>query len=74
MQELMQEGTDLSDVLDILENGYESPRKRKRGTVEKWLNRGNKTYNAVIVKDYYETNKEEVWLLIHFGKFTTKRK
>ena len=72
MQELMQEGKTIYDVVEILENGYDAPRKRKEGTIEKWLNKGKKTYNAVIVKDYYEILKEDCWVLIHFGKFTRR--
>lgn len=69
MRELMDEGMTLLDVFDILEQGYDAPRKRKQGTIEKWRDKRNKTYNAVIVRDYNETLKEEVWVLIHFGKF-----
>jgi len=69
MRELMKEEKTLYDVAEILEEGYEAPRKRKAGTIEKWLDRGNKTFNAVIVKDYNEIMKEDVWVLIHFGKF-----
>jgi len=45
---------------------------RESGTIERWLNKGKKTYNAVIVKDYDEIAKEDVWVLIHFGKFTRR--
>lgn len=72
MRELMKEGKALYDVLEILEEGYDAPRKRKSGTIERWLNKGKKTYNAVIVKDYDEIAKEDVWVLIHFGKFTRR--
>ena len=70
MRELMREEKTLIDVVQILEDGYDCPRKRKAGTIEKWLDKGNKTYNAVIVKDYDEILKEGCWVLIHFGKFT----
>lgn len=72
MQELMQEGKTIYDVVEILENGYDAPRKRKKGTIEKWMNKGKKTYNVVIVKDYHEIVKEDCWVLIHFGKFTRR--
>ena len=72
MQELMQEGKTVYDVVEILENGYDAPRKRKQGTIEKWLDKGKKTYNAVIVKDYHEILKEDCWVLIHFGKFSRR--
>ena len=70
MQELMQEGKTIYDVVEILEKGYDAPRKRKSGTIERWLDKGKKTYNAVIVKDYHEILKEDCWVLIHFGKFS----
>ena len=72
MQELMQEDKTIYDVVEILENGYDAPRKRKQGTIEKWLDKGKKTYNAVIVKDYHEILKEDCWVLIHFGKFSRR--
>ena len=70
MQELMQEGKTIYYVVEILENGCEAPRKRKEGTIEKWLDKGKKTYNVVIVKDYHEILREDCWVLIHFGKFS----
>ncbi|MBI3027828.1 hypothetical protein HYY70_06990 [Candidatus Woesearchaeota archaeon] len=72
MQELMQEGKTVYDVVEILEKGYDAPRKRKQGTIEKWIDKGKKTYNVVIAKDYHEILKEDCWVLIHFGKFTRR--
>ena len=72
MQELMQESKTIYDVVEILENGYDAPRKRKHGTIEKWLDKGKKTYNVVIVKDYHEILKEDCWVLTHFGKFSRR--
>ncbi len=74
MRELIYYEKTLDDVLEILHNGDYAPRKRKEGTIEKWLGKGNKTFNVVIVKDYHVTLKEDVWLLIHFGKFTKRKK
>jgi hypothetical protein len=73
MRELMKEEKTLYDVVIILEEGYDAPRKRKEGTIEKWLDKGNKTFNVVIAKDYDETMKEDCWVLIHFGKFTRRK-
>ena len=73
MRELMQESKTIYDVVKVLENGYDAPRKRKEGTIEKWLDKGKKTYNAVIVKDYHEILKEDCWVLIHFGKFSRRK-
>ena len=68
----MKEGKTIIFVSEILEHGYDAPRKRKAGTIERWMNKGNKIYNAVVVKNYNEIMGEEVWVLIHFGKFTKK--
>ena len=43
LRELVKEGKTLYNVVNILENGYDAPRKRKLGTVEKWLDKGKKT-------------------------------
>jgi len=69
--ELISHGFMIDDCREIMEKGY-SPRKRARGTVEKWLDFGNKTCNVVVVKDYNELMREEVWVIIHFGRFTKK--
>lgn len=74
MQELFKESKTLIDVLEILEFGSDAPRKRKNNTLEKWLGKGNKTYNAVIIKSYDELNRSEHWVLVHFGKFTRRKK
>lgn len=73
MRELMKEEKSLCDVVQILERGYDAPRKRKAGTIEKWFNKGKKTFNAVIVRDYNEIMREDCWVLIHFGKFTRRK-
>lgn len=72
MRDLIKVEKTLYDVVDILENGYDAPRERKEGVVEKWLDKGNKTFNAVIAKDYDEIMKEECWVLIHFGRFSRR--
>jgi hypothetical protein len=71
-RELFKLGMDIQDCLDILKNGY-SPRKRAKGTVERWLDKGNKTFNVVVAKDYDEIRHEECWVLIHLGKFTKRK-
>ena len=73
MRELMAEGKTVCDVIKVLENGYDAPRQRKTGTIERWLDKGTKTFNAVIVKDYNELLNEECWVLIHFGKFNRNK-
>jgi hypothetical protein len=69
MRELMKLGMSLEDVKVVLDEGITAPRKRAKGTIEKWLQVGKKTYNAVVVQEYHEVLKEEVWLLVHFGRF-----
>ena len=49
MRELMQEGKTLLDVLEILEQGYYAPRKRKQGTIEK-----DKRQNEVLASNGYK--------------------
>lgn len=71
-EELLKHGLTISDCKEILENGYE-PRKRGKNTIEKWLDKGNKTYNVVIVKSYNYMYKEDVYLITHVGKFTKKK-
>ena len=50
-RELIKYGFMIEDCKEILEKGY-SPRKRKKGTIEKWLDYGDKTYNVVVVKSF----------------------
>lgn len=74
MQELMREEKTLYDVVEILEQGYDSPRRRKPDVIERWLDVGDKTFNAVIGQSYDDVMKEDIWVLIHFGKFTRKKR
>ncbi|HII16247.1 MAG TPA: hypothetical protein HA362_08145 [Nanoarchaeota archaeon] len=74
MRELFKLGKDMHDVLEVLESGYDAPRKRKAGTIERWLDKGKKTVNAIIALDYNETMQEECWVLVHFGKFARNKK
>jgi len=71
-KELLKYGLMIEDSKEILENGYE-PRKRGKDTIEKWMDFGNETYNAVIVKSYNFLYKEDVYLIKHIGKFTKKK-
>lgn len=74
MRDLMKSGKTIYDVVKILEEGYDAPRKRKEGTVERWFDKGSKTFNVVIARDYDDVMKEDCWVLIHFGKFSRRRK
>ena len=63
-QELIKLGLMLRDCRFILENGYDAPRKRKSNIEEKWFNKGNKTYNIVIVKVFNHFYNENVFLTL----------
>jgi len=68
-EELWSLGKDLWDIREILETGYDcSTSRRKLNILEICIRRGNNVFKAVVVdcRDYY--------LLIHFGKFTYKRR
>ncbi len=71
-REMIKHGLMIIDCKEILENGYNAPRKRSENIEEKWVDRGNKTYNVVIVKSFNYFYKEEVYLIMHVGKFTRK--
>ena len=68
-EELWHSKKDLWDVLEILEQGYDCSRsKRKPNILEKCINRGNTVLKAVVV------DRGNHLLLIHFGKFTYKKR
>lgn len=69
LKELFKHGLTVEDCTRILEEGYPAPRKRAKTTIEKWLDRGSKTYNVVVVKSYNHFYGEDVYLITHFGRF-----
>ena len=71
-RELIRYGFMLEDCVEILKNGY-CTRKRKKNTIERWLDSGNKTFNVVVVLSYNHQFQDEVYLIKHFGVFTRKR-
>jgi hypothetical protein len=77
-RESVSENIDLNDVVEILENGYDcGTGKRKEGRGERCFRRGNKVFKAVVVQTsvmYPDSFQEDVWRLIHVGKFTYSRK
>ena len=77
-RESMSENIDLNDVVEILEDGYDcGTGKRKKGIVERCLRKGNKVFKAVVAQTsvrYLDGFQEDVWRLIHVGKFTYSRK
>ena len=76
-RELVREGKDLYDVIEILEEGYDcSKSKRKKKITERCLRKGNKEYRAVLAETevtYPDGYIENVLRLIHFGKSTYKK-
>lgn len=70
VRELMEYGLTLGNCKTILEKGYAAPRKRSKMTEEIRLNAGKNTYNIVIAKSFSHFYKEEVWLVVHVGRFT----
>ena len=52
MRDISKQKKALVDVVKILEEGYDAPRKRASNTIERWLDKGNKTFNVVVSKDY----------------------
>lgn len=72
LDEMARLGLDLFDVARILEEGYETHRKRREGVIEKCFNKGNKAIEVVVQKSY--CFEEEVWEVIHVGSFTKRRR
>jgi len=70
--ELLRNGCAIEDCKEILINGY-SPRKRGKGTIERWMDKGSKTFNVVIVKSFNFMYDEYVYLITHFGRFTKRK-
>lgn len=72
--ELLKENLDLNDVVEILEEGYDCERsKRKENIIERCIKKGNKVVKVVVAKiwvRYPDNFQEYIWRLIHVGKFT----
>ena len=77
-RELLKHNKDLTDVLEILENGYGcSASKRAKNIVEKCLRKDNKEIKVVVAKThivYPDNYKEDVWRLLHFGIIAFKKR
>ncbi len=77
-RELMKYNKDLTDVLEVLESGYDcGASKRMENIIERCLKRGDKEMKAVVAKTevkYPDGYKEEVWRLVHFGIVTFKKR
>lgn len=77
-RELLKHDKDLTDVLEILDTGYDcGASKRKLGIIEKCIRKGDKEFKAVVAKiivRYPDGYTEYVWRLIHFGKTGFKKR
>jgi len=71
--EMSRLGIGLEECKHILEYGYEE-RKRAKGVIERWFDKGKKTYNVVAVRSFNFMYNEEVWLITHVGRFTKHEK
>ena len=47
--------------------------EERKGVIERWLDKRNKTFNVVVAKSFNYFYNEEVYLVIHVGKFTKKK-
>ncbi len=67
--ELNRFNSDLWDVVEMLKNGYDCARsRRKENVMEVCRRKGDDVYKAVVVDCGYYL------LVIHFGKFSYKRR
>ena len=74
LDELTYYGMDLFDVQEILNEGYDCSRSRRRkGVLERCIDRGNKTIKVVAQKGFIEIDGKDCWELIHVGRFTKRR-
>ena len=74
MNEMTRLGMDEWDILQMLEEGYNCyASKRKEGTLEKCINKGNKTIKAVVVRSHNWSLDCDVWVITHVGKFSKRR-
>ena len=73
-RELVREGKDLYDVLEILQEGYDcSKSKRKKNIIERCSKKGDKEFRVELAETeatYADGYVEKVLRLIHFGKST----
>ena len=76
-QELEQLGLDLYEATEILEQGYDCQRsKRKAGKIERCLRKGSKVYRIVIADGefcYPDGSIENVYWIIHISQETHKK-
>ena len=69
-RELLKLNMDLYDVLEILENGFDCAKsKRKPGVFELCIKKKNKIFKVVVVEDEWRWSGKKVWTLTHVGVF-----
>ncbi len=74
LKEMCDLGIDLTTVVEVLEDGYDCYRsKRKKGTIEKCADKGNKTLKTVVVQSFNYSLDTDVWAITHVGIFTKRR-
>jgi len=77
-RELLHEGLDLTDVVDILEQGHDCGTGRRSAEIrERCLRRGKRVWKAVVAETrvrHPDGESEKVWRLIHVGSFTYSRR
>lgn len=73
--ELEKFGLDFFDVKEVLENGFDCARsKRKEEIVEKCIRRGKKKILKVVVEKMTSCSGKEYWRIRHVGMFSFKKK
>lgn len=72
--ELKNLGMDLYDVLRVLEDGYDCRKsRREEGVIERCLEFGDMAIKVVAAESYEFWSKQEVYAIIHVGKFKVKK-
>lgn len=61
-------GLGLEDVLKVLEEGRDFPRKRVEGVFEKCLDAGSETLKVVVAESFQESTKQNVFVVIHVAR------
>lgn len=74
MRELLRHGACISDVVLILEEGYDCHRSRRGpGIIERCLERGGKVEKAVVASSLDMDAGERRWVVLHYGRFSRRK-
>lgn len=74
-REITSLGLNHFEVLKILEEGFDCQRsKRKEYVREKCIIKRNKIIKVVAARKFNSFFNEDIWLIIHAGKFSLKRR